>query len=553
MNRQQTYKLFFSVAGLLMIASCSRPITKTLFLQSGRPHIYLPTNKEEKSGGILSERVSYETKIDTIRPAHKPALDDEDMKSVTLETFTVVADRPKLKISTVRNGKINLTFLMTVPKAFMDNRWQIVLTPHLINGDQTSALPPVVLKGSQFKKVQDEEFAKFAKFEKDIIDPSDYDKKFFDQKKHSLFTKNLQHKYLDHYTAEYKRLQDYQAWKHIAEVRIMNANARREGRYYQRLNDKAIEMLGSAYNDDLYGLDSSKVHRGFSGRYNEEHRKNYLDKKLSTLTVDKVPKNYRKYFEKNFTLDSLKNKSLTEKDSANIAKHTYFFKDIAQNESKIKNKDTHRRHLVRFPEVENPALSDSIRTGKDFVYLYSQDIDVTEDLQRKLSVIVETRVTAMDQSSWHQGGVDTLNFIVSGMNDLVDKTLISRLDEADQAIYQQGLDRLAVRDYRGALNIINQYPDYNSAVCLAALGYNDQAIMLLDRITATGKADYLRAIVYARMKKLEEAKESLLSAARKESTLAFKVEIEPEFAVLLETYPELQEQLENIGDGLDEM
>lgn len=543
-----------AVLSVGLLSSCANPITRSLFQQSGRAHIYLPTNKEEKAGGILSEQVSFETKVDTIRSqaGSQTETDEAGMKSTTLEAFTVVADRPKLKISTIRNGKINLTFLMTMPKTFMDKRWQIVLTPRLLNDDKEIALPPVVLKGEEFSKVQRAEFEKFGKFEQGIVDQSKYDSVFFNSKKHNRFMSDLQKRYFTTYRREYKKILGYEKWRTITEERMMAHNVRLTGNYDQRAHDVALESLGKAYQFDLAGKDSAQIRRKYDLAYSPEARQKYLDRKRNSLTIKNVPSSYREIHLRGLTLDSLTNKSVTERDSLDVAAHTYDFKAIARNESKRENQDTYRRHMVHFPLIENAALTDSIKPGKDFVYLYSQDIEVTEDLARKLRVVVDTRVTAMDRSSWHQIGVDTLNFVVSGMNDLVDRSLKDRLNESDQAIYQQGLDRLAVRDYRGALNIINQYPDYNSAVCLAALGYNDQAIMLLDRIAATGKADYLRAIVYARLKKLDEAKQSLLSAARKESTLAFKAEIEPEFAPLFNAYTDLAQQLADIGDGLDE-
>lgn len=543
-----------TVLSVGLFFSCSNPITRSLFEQSGRAHIYLPTNKEEKAGGILSEQVSFETKVDTIRTqdSNKTETDEAGMKSTTLEAFTVVADRPKLKISTIRNGKINLTFLMTMPKAFMDKRWQIVLTPRLLNDDKEIPLPPVVLKGEEFSKVQKAEFDKYNKFEQGIVDKSKYDSVFFNSKKHNRFMTDLQKQYFVNYRKEYRRILDYDKWRTITEERLMSYNTRLVGNYDQHTHDVALENLGKAYQFDLSGKDSAQVRRKYDLAYSPEAREKYLDRKRNSLTIQNVPRSYREIYLRGLTLDSLTNKSVTERDSLDVAAHTYDFKAIARNESKRDNQDIYRRHMVHFPLIDNAALSDSIKPGKDFVYLYSQDIEVTEDLARKLRVVVDTRVTAMDRSSWHQKGVDTLNFVISGMNDLVDRSLKDRLSESDQAIYQQGLDRLAVRDYRGALNIINQYPDYNSAVCLAALGYNDQAIMLLDRIAATGKADYLRAIVYARQKKLDDAKQSLLSAARKESTLAFKAEIEPEFTPLFAAYTDLAQQLTDIGDGLEE-
>lgn len=44
------------------------------------------------------------------------------------------------------------------------------------------------------------------------------------------------------------------------------------------------------------------------------------------------------------------------------------------------NFDTYRRHIVRFPLIRG-QLDTTLTTGKDFVYLYSRDIEVTPQLR----------------------------------------------------------------------------------------------------------------------------------------------------------------------------
>lgn len=550
MNKYKYLKYSVAWAATLgLLFSCSAPITKGLFLQSGRAHIYLPTDKEEKNG-VLAEQVSYQTKVDTIKSIKKPI--DELGAGIDLQTLTVVADRPKVKISTIRNGKINLRFLVTLPKQFMDPRWQVVLTPKLINGEEIQPLPPIVLKGREFSHKQQEEHERYSKFESSIVDSAKYDSVFFNRKKVDRHINRLQRSYLNSYLRDFRKQKAYDRWLRIFQERQMYFNARKTGNYEALINRKALSTLMKSYHMDLYGEDSTGMMRAFSEKYDQKHREKYLESKLIEIKREHVPLAFQTHFERQLTMDSLKNRSVTEKDSIRLAKHTYDFKAIARNESKRKFKDTYRKHIIHFPMIEGANVEDSIKQGRDYVHMYSQDIEVTENLARRLKLVLDTRVTAIDQTSWGQSGIDTLSFIVSGLNDLVDNTLIDRLSEEQKKDYEQGLKRLAVRDYRGAVEILRFFPDYNSALCLTALGHNDQALKLIEQLTPTGKIEYLRAIIYARRGDWDSAQNSLISAAKLESVLAFKVDVDPEFTKLLEQYPNLTNELIEIADGLYE-
>lgn len=547
------YLSLLALSSLILLSSCAKkPMTSNLFRQSGRAHIYLPTQKEERSG-ILAERVEYQTKVDTIKKGiqtDKPSSTDDGMVARDLETLVVTANRPKVKISTIRNGRINLSFLMTLPKAFMNDRYQVVLYPTLINGDKRQAMPPMVLQGSAFRKQQEAEYAKYDAFERSIIDSTKYDSIYFNGRRHNQFMTQLQRRYLNSYQQDYELQMQYDRWKRIMQERQIDHKARVTGAYDARVAEKRLAMLMRAYDRDLYGEDSASLMRKMDSLYTAERRDRAIEKRSREIELRDVPRKFRKLYEHNLTIDSLRNKSVTEQDSLEVAKQTYRYRAMAHNEAKRQNKDTFRSHMVYLKRIENPHRVDSMQVGKDFVYLYSEDILVTEDLERKIQLVVDTRVTATDRSTWSQSGRDTLSFIVSGMNDLVDRGQMERLSGAEREEYQQALDRLAVRDYRGALEIFNRYPDYNAAVCLIALGHNPQAEKFLEYLKpANGKVDYLKAIVQTRLGRMDEAEKLLKSAAKKDPQMGFRAEIDPELSVLLQQKPNLLKEVVTIANG----
>ena len=557
MNRTKIYTLASVLLAGLVLGSCAQPLTKKVYFTSARPHASLPTDKEEKAGrtGMLSEIVTYSQKADTIRRAtkgdEKPK--EDGIKTQVIEAVTVTAERPRVKISTLRKGRINLTFLVTVPRALMDERYQVVLSPRLLTEDTTMTLPPVVLKGREFKAAQDKEQKALQAFQESIVDPSKYDSVFFNRKAHRSFMGRLQQDYYSAYRRQFSLQLAYERWRRIMEERYLNANAARAGAYDTKYHAKALDMLGAAYRDELSGRDSVGQRKGFDMLYSPERRAAYLARGERQLDSTNVPGKFRMLFERGWTMDSIENKSFTEKDSLEVAQHTYNFRAIAHNESRRTNADTYRRHIVHFPLIEETQYEAGITPDKDFVYLYSRDLEVTPQMKKRMKVIVDSRISAIDQSTWMQRGVDTLTFVISGINDLVDATLIDRLNEKPEAAaeYKLGLERMAARDYRGALEYLRKYPDYNGALALAGMEEDERALMVLNQLGANGKVEYLKAICLTRLSRHEEAKAALLRAVKLQSFLVYKAETEAALAPLM-TDPAFVRELKSGAEELDE-
>ena len=557
MNRIKSYTFASVLTAGLVLGSCASPLTKKLYFTSSRPRAYLPTDKEEQAGrtGMLSEIVTYSQKVDTLKRAPKAEAKpkDDGIKTQVIEAVTVTAERPRVKISTLRKGRINLTFLVTVPRAMMDERYQVVLSPRLMTEDTVMALPPVVLKGRDFKVAQDKEQKAFARFNKSIIDSAKYDSAFFDSKAHRRFMGHLQNDYYCAYRRQLSLQLSYERWRRIMEQRYMEYNASRAGAYDTEYHAKALEMLRAAYRDELSGLDSVGQRKGFEMLYPASRREAYLKRWERRIDSTNIPNKYRMLFERDWTIDSMENKSLTEKDSLEVATHTYNFRAIAHNESRRTNAGLYRRHIVHFPLIEEAQHEGNVTPGKDFVYLYSRDLEVTPQMKKRMKVVVDSRITAVDQSTWMQRGTDTLAFVISGLNDLVDATLIDRLNEKPDAAaeYKLGLERMAARDYRGALEYLRKYPDYNGALALAGMDENERALQVLNQLGANGKVEYLKAICLTRLSRHAEARAALLRAVKKQSYLVYKAETEAGLAPLMQDAAFVRE-LKSSAEELDE-
>lgn len=557
MNRIKSYTLASALVAGLVLGSCASPLTKKLYFTSARPRAYLPTDKEEQAGrtGMLSEIVTYSQKVDTLKRTDKSEAKakEDGMKTQMLQGVTVTAERPRVKISTLRKGRINLTFLVTVPRAMMDERYQVVLSPRLMTEDTVMALPPVVLKGRDFKVAQDKEQKTLAAFKKSIVDSAKYDSAFFDSKAHRTFMGHLQNDYYWAYRRQLSLQLSYERWRRIMEQRYFEFNAERAGDYDTEYHLKALDMLRAAYRDELSGLDSVGQRKGFQMLYPASRRTAYLKRGERRIDSTNIPDQYRMLFERDWTIDSVENKSLTEKDSLEVATHTYNFRAIAHNESRRANAHRYTRHIEHFPLIEETQYVGGVTPGKDFVYLYSRDLEVTPQMKKRMKIVVDSRITAIDQSTWMQRGTDTLAFVISGLNDLVDATLIDRLNDKPQAAaeYKLGLERMAARDYRGALEYLRKYPDYNGALALAGMDENERALQVLNQLGANGKVEYLKAICLTRLSRHAEARAALLRAVKQQSYLVYKAETEAGLAPLMQDAAFVR-QLKSSAEELDE-
>ena len=557
MNRIKSYTLASALVAGLVLGSCASPLTKKLYFTSARPRAYLPTDKEEQAGrtGMLSEIVTYSQKVDTLKRTDKfeAKAKEDGMKTQMLQGVTVTAERPRVKISTLRKGRINLTFLVTVPRAMMDERYQVVLSPRLMTEDTVMSLPPVVLKGRDFKVAQDKEQKTLAAFKKSIVDSAKYDSAFFDSKAHRTFMGHLQNDYYWAYRRQLSLQLSYERWRRIMEQRYFEFNAERAGDYDTEYHAKALDMLRAAYRDELSGLDSVGQRKGFQMLYPASRRTAYLKRGERRIDSTNIPDQYRMLFERDWTIDSVENKSLTEKDSLEVATHTYNFRAIAHNESRRANAHRYTRHIENFPLIEETQYAGGVTPGKDFVYLYSRDLEVIPQMKKRMKIVVDSRITAIDQSTWMQRGTDTLAFVISGLNDLVDATLIDRLNDKPQAAaeYKLGLERMAARDYRGALEYLRKYPDYNGALALAGMDENERALQVLNQLGANGKVEYLKAICLTRLSRHAEARAALLRAVKQQSYLVYKAETEAALAPLMQDAAFVR-QLKSSAEELDE-
>lgn len=111
----------------------------------------------------------------------------------------------------------------------------------------------------------------------------------------------------------------------------------------------------------------------------------------------------------------------------------------------------------------------------------------------------------------------------------IDKDTIRETYRED---YAEALVLLKNGEYMEALEILASYGDYNTALCLVCMGYNDKAQGVLDRLPESAKHEYLSAIIFARKKDDNEAAKRLINACKLDPNLYDRIRLDSEVSEL---------------------
>ena len=236
-------------AGVLLAVSCStsrEPRTMRLFMQSGRPNIFLP-HEESAPSGVLAEQVGFTTSSDTLPGEFEEVSDSTDdvWKTIHLGGVDIVAARTVVKQVTMREGSVRLEFNIHVPSLLIDSCWRVTLTPMLCTSDSSGfPLPPVVLSGSSFTRMQEADYKAYRLFLNGIVDPSAYDSVYLDRKGINKDIACRQRFFYELYGKERDRQLAYEKWKRLALERQNFWNTRTQANratLRHRLERKRIE------------------------------------------------------------------------------------------------------------------------------------------------------------------------------------------------------------------------------------------------------------------------------------------------------------------------
>lgn len=133
--------------------------------------------------------------------------------------------------------------------------------------------------------------------------------------------------------------------------------------------------------------------------------------------------------------------------------------------------------------------------------------------------------------------------------NMTEETMV---DVQERPNYEKGLKLLQDREYWAALEILSDYPDFNTALCLVCMGYNAKAKEVLDNLPETGNNEYLRAILAIRSNKDSEAIDHLMRACELDPSKIYRAPLDPEISELIRKY-NLQQRINGLSTQIQDI
>jgi len=550
-------KVVYIICITCLITSCR--MTRSIEKKKIKADVSLPAklNIPEKTEYKLSNIQEFTEKGKKVSYA-RTEKDSTGNKRITvqLSNVTVVA---RSKSVPERNGKINLDFVVKVPKELLSTNWMAAITPVVLKGDKTIQLRDIAMNGKAFKEYQ----AKGNQI---------YN---FLQRRYELFKRDT------------LRVGSYYNYKY--NLKVTNAGARldtiikkpNEFEYYYTQQIKA---------DD----DSKKINLCLAGRVFAIDKSTYTMPLSDTISyvvssmvqfLDLAPRFKRVIIERKAT-SSLKafitfqigGKDVDEKLGINqneiqkvqdmISKITNsgeFLVDSISLNAGCSPEGSYKTNMVLSKERSlclKKYLKDKLKAVKGIdTMLIAHSIG--ENWQ-ELNNLITTSNVFQKQSILSIIGTktnpDEKEFILRNKypaiyQDIVNK-FYPRLRAVDftfsvhrkgmikdtihttepDTIYEHAIDLMKNRKYSKALQILNEYQDWNTGICLMSLGYDEKAYELFKQQSLSANSEYLLAILAARLGKEKEAYERYIHSCKMDESKRWRGALDPEINNIINKY-----------------
>ena len=115
--------------------------------------------------------------------------------------------------------------------------------------------------------------------------------------------------------------------------------------------------------------------------------------------------------------------------------------------------------------------------------------------------------------------------------------------------YMTGVMLLKDMDYLAALNYLQPYKDFNTAVAYTGLGRDRSALEILEPMKRTAQVNYLLAILYSRLGDAQKAVECYMRSCKQDHSYVYRGNLDPEISSLIKTYG-LNKDPDDLDDDL---
>lgn len=438
------YIILFTNIGLMLgLSSCSLKkiwksdggtITKSLYMQFKHPMIELPADSSSNgNNNVVAEQVTYNHADNELNEKLKNDSTKKSQSINEMQTLDEVVVTAKSRFTPEHKGKVAVDFLIKVPKELLSSKWRVTLSPQLMANDSVIPMERIVLKGADFISMQQKEYSDYDYYLKSIVNKSSYDSVFLDRKQAEKDIRNIQRSFYQKYYSDWKKQKNYLEELAVWEKRQNFFTAKQREFKAEMYPLSKRKIYEEKIERTLKGLDTTGVYNRHMQEYNKKTNEmisHYEQRKQESLKFKPENGQFGK------PLYEVRARTFNKQDSVNTAKFRYDFKEIAINEMKAEQKDLAFNQIVIYPNEENTRVDTIAEIGRDFVYLYTKNYDVVPGL-KKIRIYMDTKIDAIDQSSYYVPSIDTLSYFIASIAQLADTTLKYKVSNLNRIGYNQ--------------------------------------------------------------------------------------------------------------------
>lgn len=413
--RIRYYIVPFFVAGGLLMAGCGgkRAFVRKMEEKNLTAGLSQPGKSLDTTTVDIPKEIKFkENGKDAYISVATKDKDGSDIASYTLSEVRVFA---KNKTVSERNGKVNVDFIVSVPKGLVDKNWQVHLVPKVTKDVTKDSLflDDIFITGQRFDSKRRKGYEKYADYMETIIpDSADFVKNFVDYRLYymTLDRKNL---FADKHRRKVLKDRDrYNNWEYKVNRRFLHYNQYPEFMISKKAGETPTttinQLKGLSQEDLVYlGLQEQGMLDGVPVNW-----------MLRDINLHYSPAKYRKYIKEQ--PDNPDKLMLSRVDSLLWMDFFTRYGDVEHNNARKRKSEEMYEKYVKFPFARNARLDSIVDKGRDIEYYYSQDVHVDE-ANKKLFLTLNGDVTTLDDAVYNMPGSDTIVYTISNMLTFLDR------------------------------------------------------------------------------------------------------------------------------------
>ena len=481
-----------------------------------------------------------------------PAVTLENGEQVMMMELDEVVVTARTRSLPERMGKVDIDFVVTLPKMLQGSCRNIVVTPVLHNRGERTPLEDISVRGALFDKVQERDYWQYGRYI-DLYRPDSL-------RAQEAFDRFVRFPYPQDVRCDSVRA-SRSAISYYYTQTVPTADAGK--RLSVTLEGRVEGLDGSLYllppSDTLsYTISSMLNFVDTTTRYLTRiiERRVRLDDRVlltfpvgSAAIVDTLSGNAAQLMKTGVVLERLFGQREFTVDSISV---TAF---ASPEGGAAMNLDLSRRRAQalgnylkeRFPDAGLDTLVAVRSAGEDWIRLGEMvhGDSLIRNRERILELIdTEPNPDRRERLIRERYGEDyarirkeiypklravELRYYLQRVGMTKDTVHTTEID----TLYLRGRRLLEERNYRAAVGILLPYADRNAAIALLSLGKDERALDVLYGLPEDGRSLYLRAIALARLERKDEALEAFARACAFDPNLEYRAGLDPELNELV--------------------